>query len=58
MRRTINILSKNIQKIKVIPSYEIKGKDDNGEKYKSDLEKPRKVKKETNKEQIKYFISL
>lgn len=30
-----------MKNIKVIPSYELKGKEDEKEKYKSDLEKPR-----------------
>jgi hypothetical protein len=52
MRRSINI----IKNIKIQPLYSSINHDTEEKKYKSDLEKPRKVKKETNKDEIKYFI--
>jgi hypothetical protein len=53
-------MKRNINTIKAIPSFKLKGveKDDKEKKYKSDLEKPRKQKKEVNKDEIKYFIHL
>lgn len=52
-------MKRNINIIKPIPSFELKSKgDDKERKYKSDLEKPHKVKKDNSKEQIKYFIEL
>jgi hypothetical protein len=48
-----------LHNIKVIPSFELKTKaDDKEKKYKSDLEKPKKIKKDNSKDQIKYFIPL
>lgn len=52
MKRTINI-------IKAIPAFELKTKTNDLErKYHSDIEKKKKIKKEVNKDEIKYFIHL
>ena len=47
-----------LHNIKVIPAYELKSKGEEKEKYHSDLEKPKKIKKDKSKDQIKYFIPL
>jgi hypothetical protein len=55
MKRSINIM----KNIKIIPSFKLQSnKKDEEKPIKSDLEKPRKVKKETNKDELKYFIHL
>jgi hypothetical protein len=52
-------MKRNINTIKAIPAFKLKGVEkDDEKKYKSDLEKPRKQKKEVNKNEIKYFIHL
>jgi len=53
-------MKRNINTIKAIPSFKFKGveKEDREKKYKSDLEKPKRFKKETNKDELKYFIHL
>jgi hypothetical protein len=52
-------MKRSINTIKVIPAFELKTKtNDKERKYKSDLEKPRKQKKEVNKDELKYFIHL
>jgi len=55
MRRSINIM----KNIKVIPSFKLQtNKGEEKEKYHSDIEKKKKIKKEVDKNEIKYFISL
>jgi len=63
MKRSINIM----KNIKIIPSFKLQtNKDTNGsggalgeeKPIKSDLEKPKRFKKETNKDELKYFIHL
>jgi hypothetical protein len=52
-------MKRNINTIKAIPAFELKTKgNDKERKYKSDLEKPKKKKKEVNKNELKYFIHL
>lgn len=48
-----------MKNIKITPAYMFKGKDDeNEDKNKSDLEKPKKNKPINSDKQIKYFIHL
>jgi hypothetical protein len=56
-----------MKNIKIIPSFKLQtNKDTNGsggalgeeKPIKSDLEKPKRFKKETNKDELKYFIHL
>ena len=52
-------MKRNINTIKAIPAFKLKGVEkDEEKKYKSEIEKPRKQKKEVNKDEIKYFIHL
>jgi hypothetical protein len=53
MKRSINI----IKNIKVLPSFKLEGKEEE-EKYKSDLEKPKRIKEKPKDNSIKYFILL
>jgi hypothetical protein len=53
MKRNINI----IKNIKIIPSFKLEGKEDEV-KYKSDIEKPKRIKEKTKDNSIKYFIHL
>ena len=53
MKRSINI----IKNIKVLPSFKLEGKEEE-KKYKSDLEKPKRIKREKKDTSIKYFIPL
>jgi hypothetical protein len=48
-----------MKNIKVIPSFKLQtNKGEEKEKYHSDIEKKKKIKKEVDKNEIKYFISL
>jgi len=48
---------KDKRNINIQPAFKLKGVEkDNEKKYKSDLEKKKKIKKETNKDELKYFI--
>jgi len=53
MKRSINI----IKNIKVLPSFKIEGKEEE-RKYKSEIEKPKRIKKDSNENKIKFFINL
>jgi hypothetical protein len=54
MKRCINI----IKNIKILPSFKLEGKEEEEKKYKSDLEKPKRIKREKKDTSIKYFIPL
>ena len=50
---------KDKHNINIQPAFKLKGVEkDDEKKYKSDLEKPRKQKKDVNKDELKYFIHL
>lgn len=52
-------MKRNINTIKAIPAFKLKGVEKEEEKkIKSEIEKPKKIKKHNSKEQIKYFIEL